>query len=50
MATKINWYVSVDKLRVFLNMPEHLYAYLKDNYTRYDELNETRILDEDDFS
>ena len=50
MATKINWYVSVDKLRVCLNMPEHLYSYLKDHYTRYDELNETRILDEDDFS
>lgn len=50
MAQKINWYVSVDKLRVCLNMPEHLYSYLKDHYTRYDELNETRILDEDDFS
>ena len=31
-------------------MPDHLYAYLKNHYTRYDKLNGSRILDEDDFS
>ena len=46
---KIDYAISIDKLRVCLNMPDKLYDYLKDHYTRHDE-NNNRILDEDDFS
>lgn len=49
MAEKINWFVSVDKLRVCLNISDERYDYLKNYHTRYDELNNYRILDEDDF-
>jgi hypothetical protein len=44
----INWNVSVDKLRVCLNMPEGLFDYLKEHYTHINE--DCRILNEDDFS
>ena len=44
------WAVNIDKLRVCFNMPEHLYEYLHDHYSRYNELDKTRILDEDDFN
>ena len=50
MAKRIEWAVNVDKLRVCFTMPETLYAYLKEHYTRYDKLNNTRILEEDDFN
>lgn len=50
MAKRIKWAVSVDKLRVCYNMPENLYDYLREHYTRYDEITNARILDEDDFS
>lgn len=50
MAKKIEWAVNIDKLKVCLNMPENLYGYLSEHYTRYDEQNKIRILDEDDFS
>ncbi len=50
MAKKVNWAVNVDKLRVCFNMPANLYEYLNEHYTRYNELTEARILDEDDFS
>lgn len=49
MAKKIDWAVNIDKLKVCLNMPENLYDYLSEHYTRYDEHNKIRILDEDDF-
>lgn len=44
------WAVNIDKLRVCLNMPENLYEYLHEHYSRYDELSKYRILDEDDFN
>lgn len=47
---RTNYFVSVDKLRVCLNMPDNLYDYLKDHYTRYDGTTNNRILDEDDFT
>ena len=50
MARRIDWAVNVDKLRVCFTMPDKLYAYLKEHYTRYDKLNNTRILEEDDFN
>ena len=50
MARTIDWAVNVDKLRVRFTMPENLYGYLNEHYTRYDELTNARILDEDDFS
>jgi hypothetical protein len=50
MGKRIDWAVNVDKLRVCYNMPENLYDYLREHYTRYDEMSNTRILDEDDFS
>lgn len=50
MAKKIDWAVNVDKLRICLNMPTNLYEYFKNNYTRYDGIDNIRILDEDDFS
>ena len=50
MAKKTDWAVNVDKLRVCFTMPDGLYTYLKEHYTRYDELTNTRILDEDDFN
>ena len=50
MARTIDWAVNVDKLRVCITMPENLYGYLNEHYTRYDELTSARILDEDDFS
>ena len=50
MAKRTDWAVNVDKLRVCFTMPENLYAYLNGHYTRYDELSNARILDEDDFS
>ena len=50
MARAIDWAVNVDKLRVCFTMPENLYGYLNEHYTRYDELTSARILDEDDFS
>ena len=50
MAKRIDWAVNVDKLRVCYNMPENLYDYLREHYTRYDEMTNARILDEDDFS
>lgn len=43
----IDWAVSVDKLKVCLNMPEHLFEYLKEYHTRYK--GDVRILEEDDF-
>ena len=50
MARTIDWAVNVDKLRVCFTMPETLYGYLNDHYTRRDELTDARILDEDTFS
>ena len=50
MAKRTDWAVNVDKLRVCFTMPENLYSYLNEHYTRYDELTNARILDEDDFS
>ena len=50
MAKRIDWAVNVDKLRVCYNMPENLYDYLREHYTRHDEMTNARILDEDDFS
>ena len=50
MARTIDWAVNVDKLRVCFTMPEYLYGYLKEHYTRRDELTDARILDEDTFS
>ena len=50
MANRTDWAVNVDKLRVCFTMPENLYSYLNEHYTRYDELTNARILDEDDFS
>ena len=50
MAKRTDWAVNVDKLRVCFTMPENLYSYLNEHYTRYDELTSARILDEDDFS
>ena len=50
MAKRTDWAVNVDKLRVCFTMPENLYTYLNEHYTRYDELTSARILDEDDFS
>ena len=50
MAKRIDWAVNVDKLRVCYNMPDGLYGYLRDHYTRYDDLAKSRILDEEDFS
>ena len=50
MAKRIDWAVNVDKLRVCYNMPENLYDYLRKHTTRYDEMTNARILDEDDFS
>ncbi|MBO5887609.1 MAG: hypothetical protein J6Q60_06290 [Bacteroidaceae bacterium] len=44
------WAVNIDKLRICFNMPENLYEYLHDHYSRYDKLNKSRILDEDDFN
>ena len=44
------WAVNIDKLRVCFNMPEHLYEYLHEHYSRYDEPSKSRILDEDDFN
>lgn len=43
--SKLNYFVSVDKLRVCLNMPDNLYDYLKDHHTRYDGTTNNRILD-----
>lgn len=48
--SKLNYFVSVDKLRVCLNMPDNLYDYLKDHHTRYDGTTNNRILDEDNFT
>lgn len=50
MAKRTDWAVNVDKLRVCFTMPENLYSYLNEHYTRYDELTNARILDEDDFN
>ena len=50
MARTIDWTVNVDKLRVCFTMPEYLYGYLNEHYTRRDELTDARILDEDTFS
>ena len=50
MAKRLDWAVNVDKLRVCYNMPENLYDYLREHYTRHDEMTNARILDEDDFS
>lgn len=50
MAKRIDWAVNIDKLRVCYNMPESLYDYLREHYTRHDEMTNARILDEDDFS
>ena len=50
MGKRIDWAVNVDKLRVCYNMPENLYDYLRKHTTRYDEMTNARILDEDDFS
>ena len=50
MARAIDWAVNVDKLRVYFTMPENLYGYLNEHYTRRDELTDARILDEDTFS
>ena len=50
MARAIDWAVNVDKLRVCFTMPENLYRYLNEHYTRRDELTDARILDEDTFS
>ena len=50
MARTIDWAVNVDKLRVCFTMPETLYGYLNEHYTRRDELTDARILDEDTFS
>lgn len=47
---KHQWAVNIDKLRVCLNMPDNLYEYLHEHYSRYDELSKSRILDEDDFN
>lgn len=47
---KHQWAVNIDKLRVCLNMPENLYEYLHEHYSRYDEPSKSRILDEDDFN
>ena len=44
------WSVNTDKLRVCFNMPDNLYGYLKEHYSRFDELSKFRILDEDDFN
>lgn len=43
-------FVSIDKLRVCMNMPDGLYGYLMDHYTRHDRQTNNRILDEDDFT
>ena len=50
MARTIDWAVNIDKLRVCFTMPENLYGYLNEHYTRRDELTDARILDEDTFS
>ena len=50
MARAIDWAVNVDKLRVCFTMPENLFGYLNEHYTRRDELTDARILDEDTFS
>lgn len=50
MARTIDWAVNVDKLRVCFTMPENLYGYLNEHYTRRDEFTDARILDEDTFS
>ena len=50
MARAIDWAVNVDKLRVCFTMPENLYGYLNEHYTRRDEFTDARILDEDTFS
>ena len=47
---KFDCFVSIDKLRVCMNMPDGLYGYLKDHYTRHDRQTNNRILDEDDFT
>ena len=50
MAKRTDWAVNLDKLRVCFTMPKNLYGYLKEHYTRRDELTDARILDEDTFS
>lgn len=50
MAKRIEWAINVDKLRVCFTMPDKLYAYLNEHYTRRDALTNARVLDEDDFS
>ena len=50
MAKRIDWAINVDKLRVCFNVPDGLYTYLNEHYTRYDEVSNVRILDEDDFN
>ena len=50
MAKRTDWAVNVDKLSVCFTMPENLYGYLNEHYTRRDELTDARILDEDTFS
>ena len=47
--SKLNYFVSVDKLLVCLNTPAELYGYLKDHYTRYNNEG-NRVLDEDNFT
>jgi hypothetical protein len=47
---RTKYFTSIDKLRVCLNMPDNLYDYLKDHYTRHDKATNNRILDEDDFT
>ena len=47
---KYKYKVNIDKLRLCYKMPVNLYEYLKEHYTRHDTLNNTRILEEDDFN
>ncbi len=44
---KIEWAISVDKLRLCINMPENLFAFFQKEYTSKNE--KIRILDEKDF-
>lgn len=50
MKKGFKYKVNIDKLRLCYKMPVNLYEYLKEHYTRHDSLNNTRILEEDNFN
>jgi hypothetical protein len=45
-----NWALNVDKLKVCFNISNELYSYFSKNQTRVDKINNTRCLDEENFS